>query len=326
MPDIPFTETEIELLLKSARSGRPSPEGPAAAKAEPFDFQGLNRLSAEQTAKLLELHAEFAKRVGQTLSALLGPECKTTPVSVELMTFRAFLTQSSEGVLLETLRTQAPGGIVLLQAELSSILPMVDLMLGGDGTAAETIRPLTLIEKEIFKPIVDMIGAELQGAWAPFLETTLHFEHCTALANLLPENERVSSVKFEIQIGNFRGMWVLILPMMVSSALFRKLEQQSSPAHADGSEQHRQRLKERLLDSRFTLELFLPPSGIPVRKLAHLKAGQVLVLKTRSTVPIHFNLAGINLFHASPVSCGVHRGAQIKKTLSMVKNEGKEAQ
>ena len=322
-----FTKTEIDLLLERARSGQPVQAGTAPAPTvEPFDFQGVNRLSANQIAKLLELHADFAKRLGRSLSTLLGPECKTTPLSVELMMYDALVTQSPGGALFETLRIQAPEGSVLLLADLSSVLPMVDLLLGGLGTAAETIRPLSQIEWEIFKPIIDMVGAELQATWAPFLETSLHFEHCGPAANLLPATERVSSVKFEIQIGELRGTWVLVLPMLVSNVLIRKLEQELSKSDVDGSEQNRQRLKERLLDSKFALELLLPPSGVSVRKLAHLKTGQVLALKIRSNAPVHFHVAGINLFHASPVSCGSHRGAQIKRTLSILENEGKEAQ
>jgi flagellar motor switch protein FliM len=296
-----------------------------APNPEPFDFQGANRLSPNQITKLLELHAEFAKRLGRSLSTLLGPECKTNPMSVELMTYGDLFKEPSEGALFETLRIQSPEGTVVLQADLASVLPMIDLLLGGAGTAAETIRPLTEIEREIFKPIIAMVAGELQAAWAPFLETSLRYEHCGAAANLLPANESVSSVKFEIQIGELRGTWILILPMMVSNALTRKLEQEASRADPDRSEQNQRRLKERLLDSRFLMELFLPPSGLSVRKLAHLKTGQVLVLKTRSTDPIQFQIAGIHLFQAVPVSCGARRGAQIKRTLSMVKSQEKEA-
>jgi flagellar motor switch protein FliM len=322
----PFTKNEIELLLESARSVRASAEAAGAlATGEPFDFEGLNRLSAEQTAKLLELNAEFAKRLGQSLSTLLGPECKTTPVSVELMTYGALVSQSREGMLFETLRMQAPEGSALLQAELPTVLPMIDLLLGGNGAATDAIRPLTLIEREIFKPIMDMVGAELQAAWAPLLQTTLHVEHCSEGFNLLPRNERVSSVKFEIQIGELRGVWVLILPMRFSNALIRKLEPQQPQAEPDGSEQNRERMKQRLLDSKFLLELFLPPSSISVRKLAHLKAGQVVVLKTRSNALVNLNLAGINLFQASPVSCGTHRGAQIRNAVPVAGKQESEA-
>jgi len=320
-----LTKAEMDLLLQRARSGQPGAGASVPPpKVEPFDFQGIGHLSSGQIETLLRLHADFADRVGGALSALLGSECKAAPVSVEQMAYSDLVKLLPEGALFETLHIQSPEGSVFLQADLATVLPMIDLMLGGDGTAVETARSLTEIEQEIFKPVVDLFGAELQTVWAPLLETSLRFEYHGAAANVLPATEKALFVKLEIQVGELRGTWTLILPLLVSTALTRKVEQQLSRSEDDRSEQNQLRLRERMLDSRFRLELFLPPSTVSVRKLAHLKAGQVVVLKPRSTDPIHFNIAGINLFQASPVSCGIRRGAQIKRTLSIVKNGEKE--
>jgi flagellar motor switch protein FliM len=321
-----FTKSEIELLLKSARAGKRGADvSDPPPSAEPFDFLGATHLSSAQTAQVSELHIDFAARLGQSLSNLIGSECKVTPESVGQLPYPELAKQFPESVTFRTLSIHTPEANVYLQADLASVLPMVDLMLGGDGNAIDPIRPLTEIDREMFKPVIDMLCAELHIAWATFLESKPCFEYCDATASLLPATERVLFIKFEIQIGELRGMWTLILPMLVSNALVRKLEQQLSPTESGRSEKNQLRLREKLLESHFKLELFLPPSGLSVRQLAHLKVGQVLVLKPRSTDPIHFNLEGINLFHALPVSCGAHRGAQIKRTLSIVKSEEKEA-
>jgi flagellar motor switch protein FliM len=321
-----FTKSEIELLLRSARAGKPVVDASdQSSSAEPFDFHGANHLSAAQIAQVLELHIDFAARLGQSLSNLIGSECKATPESVGQSSYPELAKQFPESVTFGTLSIQTPEANVYVQADLASVLPMVDLMLGGDGMKIDPIRPLTEIEREIIKPVIELLGAELRAAWAPFFESKPCFEYCDASASMLPSTERVLFIKFEIQIGELRGMWTLILPMLVSNALVRNLEQQLSPAESDRSEKNQLRLREKLLESHFKLELFLPPSGVSVRQLAHLKVGQVLVLKPRSNDPIHFNLEGINLFHALPVSCGAQRGAQIKRTLSIVKSEEKEA-
>jgi flagellar motor switch protein FliM len=321
-----FTKNEIELLLKSARSRQFGGDASVSPpNAEPFDFHGVNHLSSGQIAQLLELHTDFAARLGQSLSTLIGSECKVAPESVGQMPYGELMKQFPESVIFATLNIQTLEANVHLQADLASVLPMIDLMLGGDGTPVEPTRPLTEIEREMFKPVIGLLGAELRTAWAPFFESSLHFEHFDTVANLHSATERVLFVKFEIQIGELRGMWTLVLSMLVSNALVRKLEQQLSPAENDRSEQKQLRLREKLLDSNFQLELLLPPSGVSVRQLAHLKPGQVLVFKPRSCDPIHFKIEGIHLFQASPVSCGTFRGAQIKRTLSVVKSEEKEA-
>jgi flagellar motor switch protein FliM len=321
-----FTKTEIDLLLQRAQARQPAFEASGPAQTvEPFDFLAVGQLSSGQVEHLLGLHAGFAGQLGGSLSALLGADCHAAPASAEQIPYAEFEKQAADGVFFGILHAQASDGRVLLHADLAVVLPMIDLMLGGAGTAPETTRSLTEVEQEIFKPVIGLFGAELQAVWAPLLETSLRLEHYGTAANVIPASERVLLVKFEIKIGEMSAIWTLILPSLVSNALTRKVEQEISRAADDKSEQNQRLLRERLLDSRFRLELFLPPSTISVRKLAHLKAGQVIVLKPRSTDPIHFNIAGIKLFQASPVSCGVRRGAQIKRGLAIVKNEEKEA-
>jgi flagellar motor switch protein FliM len=321
-----FTKTEIDLLLQRAQASQPAVEASEPAqKVDPFNFLAVGQLSSGQVTNLLDLHSGFASQLGKALSALLGSECTASPVGAEQIPYGDFIKQVADGECFGILQAQSAEGRVLLHADLAMVLPIIDLMLGGAGMGAETSRSLTEIEQEIFKPVIGLFGAELQAVWAPLLETSLRLEHYGAAATVFPASESVLLIKFEIRIGEMSAIWTLILPSMLSNALTRKVEHQISRAADDRSEQNQRVLRERLLESRFRLELFLPPSTISVRKLAHLKAGQIVVLKPRATEPIHFNIAGIKLFQASPVSCGARRGAQIKRALVIVKNEEKEA-
>jgi len=321
-----FSKAEIDLLLQRAQAGQPAVEASESApKVEPFDFQAAGQLSSGQVEHLLGLHTDFAEQLGASLSNLLGADCLAAPAGAEQIPYGDFVRQMTEGVCFGILHAPALDGRVLIHADLAMVLPMIDLMLGGAGSVTETNRSLTEIEQEIFKPVIGLIGEELKSVWARLVETSLRLEYLGSALNAFPGSERVLLVKFEIKIGEMSAIWNLILPSLVSNALTRKVEQEIS-RDADGKlEQNQSLLRERLLDSRFRLELFLPPSTISVRKLAHLKEGQVIVLKPRSTDPIHFNIAGIKLFQASPVSCGTRRGAQIKRALLVVKNEQKES-
>lgn len=321
-----FTKTQIDLLLRSARSRQPDAEASEPSQqAEPFDFRVPRHLSSGQIEKLLGLHADFVNRLGRSLTALTGSECKAVPLSVEQMAYSDFIGQFPEAALYQVLRIEESEGKVFIQVDLPTVLALIDLTLGGDGKAVETSRPLTAVEQEIFEPILEMVGAELRTVWAPFMDTRVRAEQCGTAAKLLPVAEESLFIKFEMQVGELHGTWTLIVPLLVSNALTQKVEEELSEAISDQSEQNRRRLKERLLDSRFALELFLPPSAVSVRKLTHLKPGQVIVLKPRSGDPIQVKIAGVNLFQASPVSCGTHRGAQIRRALSVVGSEDKEA-
>src|ERR1700733_8961282 len=139
-----FTDSELGLLLQRARSGGPTARtSTPMQKIEPYDFQGGSRLSAGQLANLSEAHAGFSSTLGKSLSSLLGAECKVMCMGAEQMEYGEFVKLAPEGVLFGTLKVQSPEADAFLHAELATILPMVDLMLGGAGNASETPRPMT---------------------------------------------------------------------------------------------------------------------------------------------------------------------------------------
>jgi len=325
MNDI-FTPREIELLLQKARDrGAASNRAAQDRNVEPFDFRRAGQLSTAQVESLSKLHEEFAKQLGRSLAALLRVVCEVPLLGAKQSSFEQFASRIPETAHLSAFRIQSPEGRAVVQADLAGVLPMVDLLLGGPGTAPEAIRGLTEIEAEIFEPVMQTFCHDLQATWLPLLETELQFEqNAGPKTSWMPANEKVLLLKFEIQLPESRGEWILGLPSLVSSALLRKLAQQTSPAEHATSDQNRRRLQELLLESRFDLELSLPPSTVSVREIAKLAPGDIVVLKPRSTDPIHLNVAGHNLFLASPIGCGPHRGAQVRKVLSIAAKQGKE--
>jgi len=319
-----FTNSELSGILESARTGRTGAGAAASSKPEPFQFQSAGQLSPAQVTKLSEAHANFSTQLARSLSTLLGSECKVTAAGAEQIGYGDLAGQLPAGAMFGTLHVAFPETSVFLHADMATVLPMIDLMLGGAGAAASAARPLTEIEQEVFKPVVDLLTAELKAAWAPLVESSPRYEYRGAAEDIFPAAQRVLALKFEIAAGEWSGTWNLILPALLSNALVRKLELHTAPAESAKSGGNEGRLRERLLEGSFRVELFLPPTPVSVRMLAHLKAGQVVVFKRRSSDPIDVNLEGVHLFLASPVSCGARRGAQIKKVFPMEPRVKKE--
>ncbi len=319
-----LTDTELSLLLKRARSGASSGHSPASLdQVVPYDFQSAGQLAAAQLAKLSEVHVHLPAQLTRSLSNLLGSECTATLMGVEQIGYGELAKRMQQGALFGTVRVQSPETEVFLHAELATVFPMIDLMLGGAGNAAEAARPLTDIEQEIFKPVVDLLAAELQTIWAPLVKSSPRFAYHGAAEDVIPAGKQVLAVNIEIHFGEFHGVWNLILSLLLSSALIRTTQRQAGAAENDKAEGTERRLRERLLDSQVRLELALPPTTVSVRMLARLKEGQVVVLKQRASDPIQASVEGVHLFQASPVGCGDRRGAQIKKTFPLPKNEEK---
>ena len=319
-----FTNEEIDLLLKSARARQPLAEENNSEPQQKFDFLGTQNLSPAQLARLSELHGDFLAQLGRSLTALTGCDCQAHPAAVEQGTYKGFIDQLQECIAYQLLQVDSSEGKIFLLVDAAMALPLIDLMLGGDTVGIEGTRPLTDVERGVLGPVIAAVGGELQRAWGTFAEMRLLAEPATNTTSLLEDTESVLFARWELQVGDLRGTWALILPTSIANAVGAEQEPAKTTAGQPPKDLHR--LRERLMDSRFEVELFLPPSGVSVRQLAHLKKGQVIVLKPRSTDPIQFKVAGANLFQASPVSCGTHRGAQIKKALSIKRIESKETE
>ena len=321
-----LSKEQIELLLKSARSPRfGENETASPGQVEPYDFQGERHLSAEQVGKIVELHADFAKQLSRLLTSIVCRECKVSVTGGEQISYSALLEQFPDSVAYSVLHVDSPEGKVFVQCDFTTVLTSIDLMLGGDGAPIMSPRALTAVEQEMFEPIVKAAGDQLRATWSRSMTAEVRVAYCSDKGQVAPANEGVFVLKCDVRVAETQGTWLVVVPTLVLHAIMLKIEQETLETKSQLSDQHHKRLKERVLDSCFAMELLLPPSHISVRELAHLKRGQVIVLKPRSSDPIHFNVAGINLFHASPVSCGTRRGAQVRKVLSIVRSATKEA-
>jgi len=177
----------------------------------------------------------------------------------------------------------------------------VDLVLGGSGADPIEPREMTEIEEQIFETVVRVIARDLQTTWTPVLPLDIQFDQRqqhTQVHGLMLPTEKVMSLTFEIRLPDARGTLNLAFPAVISNALLRKLSVQWSYAERSPSQESRRQLQDRLVESRFSVNLSLPPSPLSIRELVELEQGRALVLPKRAQDPINFNVAGKAMFRA----------------------------
>src|SRR5258708_25911866 len=97
-------------------------------------------------------------------------------------------------------------------------------------------------------------------------------------------------VTFEIHLPAARGNEDLAFPAVISNALLRKLSVQWSYAERSPSQESRRQLQDRLVESRFSVNLSLPPSPLSIRELVELEPGRALGLPKGGPSAIKFNV------------------------------------
>lgn len=310
---------EIEDLVRASQHAKASgSDAKAAAIPMRCDFRRTAQVTANQARSVSMLHERFAARVSNALGAYLRVGLEMNLVSVEQVIYNECLSRLPETNYLASISIRPMGVDALLQMDPALAFPMIDLVLGGEGKGEVEMRPITEIEEQILESVVRLLCRQLQESWQPVLELEMQFDRRQMPAQvqgLMLATEKVMSLEFEIRMQEASGTLTLIFPAAVSNSLLRKLAVQWTYARGVPDTAVRERLKLRLLRSRMLVELRVPPVSVPIASLLGLRVGSVLSLPHRVADPVRLAVRGRDLFLATPVSCGAHRGARLSGPL-----------
>jgi flagellar motor switch protein FliM len=127
---------------------------------------------------------------------------------------------------------------------------------------------------------------------------------------VIPAGEKTLSLSFEITMLDVRGGLNLAVPVSVSHALLRKISAEWSD-RPKGRNIWRERVKHRLLECPFQVELGVDGLRASVRELTDLLPGQLLPLRRTVSEPASLLVAGVEMFSAAPARFGETRAAHI---------------
>jgi flagellar motor switch protein FliM len=322
-----LSQDDIDALFTAAQPGvRP---GAAVRKknVEKCDLGKSKTLSVEQVRVVNTLHESFARKLGDSLGTYLRAGCELNLVAAEQLRYNEFLSRAAALSYLASLRILPIDAGTLVLMDMSLVFPIVDLALGGSGSGLTEPRETTEIEDQIMETTINLIGRDLQAAWAPVAEFDIQFDQRQPLAQahaLMLANERILSLSFEIRLLDLHGALNIALPAVVANALLRKLATPGAIGERMPSRNTRRKIRESLLDSSFLVDLSLPPTRLPVRELLNIEANYVLGLPIRADKPVDMNIADRKMFDAHPVRRGARKGARIERRFALPQSITKE--
>jgi flagellar motor switch protein FliM len=311
-----LSQEEIDALFRAAQ-GRVAemPKAPAEERTlTACNFRQSARISKEQLRSVSQLHELFARNLTHSLGAYLRLAFEVNLVSAEQLNYGEFLQRIPEVTYLVSLALRPMGVSAAFEIDLPLAFPIVDVLLGGPGRAEAAVREITEIEEQILESVVRIIGRELENTWQPVLEAQLTFDQRLRQADisrLMPPNEKILCLSFEIRMPEARGMLNVALPAAVANALLRKLTQQASYRKQRGTTDSTSQMRKRLDHCVFPLQLVLPGRGIRVFQILALRKGDVLKLDCYLGEAANLLVSGKALFHAHPVRTRTRRAAQV---------------
>ena len=316
MADEILSQAEVESLLTTMESQEAKPHaggsgGPARAprpreKISPYDFKRPERVGKEQMRSLQSLHEGFGRNFGAALSALLRTIVEVKLTSVDQLTYSEFVFSLENPTCFNLLRAVPLEGHLILDINPSILYPIIDRLLGG-GKEAPTVtrRPLTEIELRLVGRITTLFLQELKHAWKDVLPLQLEVERVESnpqLVQIVPPNEVVVLVSFELTLGDVRGMLNLCIP-------FNAIERHSSKLAANtwatyGRSNTNPALKaevSRQLEHSFVeMVVTLAESKITTGDLIGLRVGDIITTDKDVREPLDVAVEGAAKFQASP--------------------------
>jgi flagellar motor switch protein FliM len=265
-------------LLASQRRMVPPP--PAY---ETYDFRRPDKLSKDHVRALQMLHENFAGFFMSSLTGYLRTQVEVDLVSVEQVPYDEYMKTISAS-LLNILTVDALSGQAIFEMDFGILFSMIDRLLGGKGAAGKVVRDLTDIEKVLSSNIVEMGLSDLKAAWETVLPLDFQvasMETSSQFVQIVPGNDTIVLMLFEIRIGEFQGAMSLCIPYLLIKPILGKLSTQrwfvsdrKKAAHSHSAE-----LAVRLNTTAVPCVARLGRASLTVADLAGLAVGQVLPMQ-----------------------------------------------
>ena len=169
MADDILSPEELEALLASVEE-----EGKGKRFREKriseYDFVRPNKLSGDQVRALQRLHETIAQNLTMSLSPYLRVNLEVNLISLGQLTFDVFRNSLSNPTMINVLNMAPLEERSLVTIDMKLAFSLIDRMLGGEGKALDSIRPLTLIEQSLLDADVTVPDEEPDGRLAAVLD------------------------------------------------------------------------------------------------------------------------------------------------------------
>jgi flagellar motor switch protein FliM len=310
MPEV-LSQSQIDALLNSVRSGESTPEQEAAAPAEKkyrkYDFKSPRKFTKDRIKMLNGIYENYARVINSRLNAILHTNCEIGVESIEEQRYYEFSNALTDGDVLSIVEPRFRGKpledespmIVYMDTTIS--LSMMDMMMGGEGAIdpdlpsdyAYTDLELRLYET-LAKDMVNVMGTSWENyAEMEFLYTRT--ETNPTLVQILGLEETVVIVDMKMKFNNAAGRMSVCLPGMMLTNLFAAINREN-PARRGSGEDNSEDIFNTLRQSGLEIVAQLGETQMSLNDLYHLNVGDVIDMGRPKDSPVTLEIGGQEWF------------------------------
>jgi flagellar motor switch protein FliM len=332
MADV-LDQSEIDALLAAVDSGEVEEEESHVqifsrhrrdldnVEVRPYDFKRPERVSKDQMRSLQTLHEAFARNFGAALSGFLRTIVEVKVANCEQMTYAEFISGLPNPTSFNLMEAKPLEGQMCLEISPLIIYPIIDRLLGG--TNQELFipqRPMTLIETRLISKVTSRGLIALSEAWAGIKQLEFSIvatESNPQLVQIVPPNEVVVVIGFEVKLANRAGTMNLCIPYNVIEPIMQDLAAQSwfNVSKTPRSKEMVARITGTLSHAAVTVTGLLAETTITLRDLMQLSVGDLIVTEKPASSSVTLCVEGERSFLAN---IGKHKGSRALKIVRSI--------
>ncbi len=333
MADV-LSQTEVESLLSALDSGNQRPKAAVPKKKDTgrssisvYDFKRPERVSKEQMRAFQALHDGFSREFGAALSSMLRSIIEVKLISVDQLTYSEFVFSLENPTCFNLLQSSGLDGHMILDINPAIIFPFVDRLLGGGREPRPNVpnRPLTDIEIRLVSRVTDLAIEGLESAWGNLCELGLsvrQVESNPQLIQIVPPNEVIVLISFEICMGELRGIMNLCIPFNTIEPLAGKLSSDTWSAYTKKVAAPRQsvNLQTGLSQAPVEMVVELARTTISAGEIMGLAVGDVIMTETGRDQPLKMWIEGEPMFEGFPGAFKAHKAIRVRGRIQRPKD------
>ncbi len=336
-----LSQAEVESLLSAMDTvgSTPKPAAPTSTagptadnaarsrtrdKITPYDFKRPERVGKDQMRSLQSLHEGFGRNFGASLSAMIRSMIEIKLTSVDQLTYSEFVFSLENPTCFNVLNAKPLEGNIILDFNPSILYPIIDRLLGGGKeSSSSTRRPLTDIEMRLVSRITTLFLDELAEAWKNVLPLELSVDRVESnpqLVSIVPPNEVIVLISFELTLGDVRGMMNLCIPYNSIERFSSKLASNSWQSYRQvvPTDESRGKISKQLDRSLVEVVVTLAETKISTRDLFELRVGDIITTDQDQNSALQVEVEGTPKFKASPGSFKGQKAIEVTERVEPV--------
>ena len=297
-------EAKAEALLSGANAPPAAKSAAQRQRVVAYDFKRPERVGKEQMRAFQSLHEGFARNFGASLSALLRTIVEAKLISVDQLTYSEFVYSLEIPTCFNLLKPLPLDGNWILDISPALLYPIIDRMLGGAASSESAMkRPLSEIEIRLTSRITSAFLRDLAIAWSNAVSLNVEVERIESnpqLVQIVPPNEVVILVSFELTMGKTRGMVNLCIPFNTIERIGSKLTNNSWIGYASSrsTPASQGQITNLIGESMTEVVVTLARSTLRATDLINLQVGDIVSTEKDIREPLDVEVQGVVKFSA----------------------------